>query len=100
VKLFGDVVKPKAERIFESALNQQIIAAARKYGLDENGRKALDQALQFSPPFVLEDKGVRVFPDGLPPDDKKLSAVRAEGLVVGYATLPRPAGPVRALWGK
>jgi hypothetical protein len=97
LKLFGDVVKPKAERTFEAALNQQIEATSRKNNLDAEGRKLLDGALAFSPPFVLEDKGIRLFPDSLPP---KYSSLGVEGVVVRYATLPRPFGPAAVLWGK
>jgi hypothetical protein len=97
VKLFGDVVKPKAERTFETALGEQVAALARKNNLDVNGRKALDQALAFSPPFVVEDRGVHLFADALP---APYSAAGAEGVVVRYATLPRPLGPVAVMWGK
>ncbi len=97
VRLFGDVVKPKAERAFESALGAQVGALARLHNLDSNGRNALDQALAFSPPFVLEPSGVRLFADSLPP---AYAAVGTEGALVRYATLPRPVGPVAVLWGK
>jgi len=97
VKLFGDVVKPKAERTFESALGAQVGALARQHNLDAKGRSALDQAFAFSPPFVLEPAGVRLFGDSLP---ATFSAIGAEGVVVRYATLPRPSGAARVLWGK
>ncbi len=97
VKLFGAIVKPKAERTFESAVNQQIVSATQRHRLDAAGRKALDEALAFSPPFVVEDTGVRLFPDAIP---AAYAAVAAEGVLVSYATIPRPAGPLRTLWGK
>jgi len=97
LKLFGDVVKPKAERTFETALGEGIAALVRKSHLSGNDRKALDQALAFSPPFVLEESGVHLFADALPPAS---SAAGAEGVVVRYANLPRPIGAAAVMWGK
>jgi hypothetical protein len=97
VKLFGDVVKPKAERTFEGALNQGVVALTRKHNLDANGRKALDQALAFSPPFVLEERGVRLFADTLP---APYTTAGAEGVLVPYANLPKPHGATAVLWEK
>jgi hypothetical protein len=97
VKLFGDVVKPKAERTFESAENHEIEAFERRKNIDAEGKKALDQALAFSPPFILEEKGVRLFADSVPP---RYAAAVEEGVLVRYATLPRPTSPVAFFWGK
>jgi hypothetical protein len=97
VRLFGDVVKPKSERVFESAVSAQIGALVRKYNLDSAGRKALDAALAFSPPFVLEESGVHLFADALP---SAFAAAGAEGILVRYATLPRPAGAAAVMWGR
>jgi hypothetical protein len=95
VNLFGDVVKPKAERTFESAMNHQMDAIASKNHLDAAARGLVDQALGFSPPFVIEEKGVRLFPESLPP---ALASITAEGVFVPFSMLPRPAGPVGVLW--
>ncbi len=95
VNLFGDVVKPKAERTFESAMNHQMDAIASRNHLDAAARGLVDQALGFSPPFVIEERGVRLFPESLPP---ALATITAEGVFVPFSMLPRPAGPVGALW--
>jgi hypothetical protein len=97
VKLFGDIVKPKSERAFEATLLHQAQAVAAKNHVDDAGKKLLEEALGFSPPFVVEDKGVRIFPDSLPP---AYAAVSAEGVFVPFTMIPRPEGAFAVLWGK
>jgi len=97
IKLFGDVLKPKGEATLRAALGPVVDAVAKHDKWEPDQKPLVMDALASSSSFVLENKGLRIFPDSLPPP---MAALGADGFFVPYAKLPHPSGRVGALWGQ
>jgi hypothetical protein len=97
IKLFGDVLKPKGEATLRAAVGPVVDAVAKHDKWEPDQKPLVMDALASSSSFVLENKGLRIFPDSLPPP---MAALGADGFFVPYAKLPHPSGRVGALWGQ